>query len=176
MYSLQKGGRRWCGTGWGAEQGSFPGLCHTVSKVESSSVPLPPPRASPHIPFHPTPCWVLGPFSVMMICSSLSNESSQLHPHLLHPPDITASGPSWSPPGFVLPGRQSPRPQLSCSLLALLLLHVSHPFPVTAHQLGQWRGWPRAARQIIQGSGECGNHLNLAVEGIFGPTVECGCV
>lgn len=86
---------------WGAEQGNFPGLCHTVSKVESSSVPLPPPRVSPHIPFHPTPCWVLGPFSVMMICSSLSNESSQLHPHLLHPADITASG--WVHAAFLEP-------------------------------------------------------------------------
>lgn len=79
----------------------------------------------------------------------------------------------WEPACILLVG------YMKCSVpyrsaQPLLLLHTGPAFPVTAPQLRQQRGWRGAARQIIQGSGESKNHLSLAVEGIFGPTVECG--
>lgn len=79
----------------------------------------------------------------------------------------------WEPACILLVG------YMKCSVpyrsaQPLLLLHTDPAFPVTAPQLRQQRGWRGAARQIIQGSGESKNHLSLAVEGIFGPTVECG--
>lgn len=175
----QEGRRAWCSHQLrGAGQASFPGLLLTLlPKAESSSVPRPLLRA---FVLHPIPCRVLDPFLHLSWLGMLPPSGSSVRfsvpasamralsstPLLLHPQTSQSLG----PPAFW--GEWVPRDPLSCSLLQELeplpplLLHASHPFPVTAHELGQWRGWQRAARQIIQGSGN-GKFISIWLWKVF---------
>lgn len=103
--------------------------------------------------------------------------------HSSPPPVITMPG---SPLRGTLPG-SIPTACLGyfCVLLSIFraagaAAHSAPPYAPLQQShyslLCQMRGWLRAARQIIQGSGEGKNHFCLALEGIFGLVVECGCV